>query len=335
MEHAKSPTIHDVAKLAGVSLSTVSRVLNDYDSVNPQTRENVEAAIRESGYEKTKSESAKGNGAAKTIGLIIPDILNPFFPLLIKGVEQVSRIHGYSLMLCDSENDPALEQQHLDMLSQRGVAGMLLIPASSKTPHAQKLIKQGKPFVFLDRFVVIEGASYVTSDNAEGAYQAVKYLLKLGHQRIVLLTGPRDLSTEQARMQGYQQAVAEEGIASRKELIITGNYSLDEAYQETSKLIQKQIEFTAIFATDDIMAFGAKRALEEHGLEIPADVSLVGYDDIRFSSIIALTTVSQPTYEMGRNAVVLLLDLINARITTPQHIVLRPSMIIRGSCQRR
>jgi LacI family transcriptional regulator len=334
MGSTKSPTIHDVAKRAGVSLSTVSRVLNDSDSVNPQTREKVEAAIKEVRYEKSRPESAKSVEKSSIVGLIIPDLLNPFFPLLIHGIEQVSKIHNYSLMLCDSEDSAELEQQHISTLCERGVDGIILIPTSEAT-YLEKLIKKQCPFVFLDRFIEVDSASYVTSDNEEGAYQGTKYLLKLGHQRILMLTGPQNLSTEQARIRGVQRALAEEGIQYDNELCVTGNYHTEEAYQIVLSMLQKGINFTAIFAMNDMMAFGAKRALEEQGIRIPDEISLVGYDDILFSSIISLTSVSQPTYELGRNAMVLLLDLIHGRITTPQHIVLRPSMVIRGSCKRR
>jgi LacI family transcriptional regulator len=334
MESPKSSTIHDVAKRAGVSLSTVSRVLNDSASVSPQTREKVEAAINELQYEKTRAESLKQPQATQMVGLIIPDILNPFFPLLIKGIENVSQIHDYSLILCDSENDETLEQHHINTLCDRGVDGIILIPSSGVT-HVEKLVKKRFPFVFLDRLIEKDGASNVTSDNEEGAYQAVKYLLKLGHRRIVVVTGPRDLSTEQARIKGIQRALDEEGLACHGDLCVCGNYNQEDAYQAVVNVLQKKTSFTAIFATNDMMAFGAKKALEEHGLKIPEDVSLVGYDDILFSSIISLTSVVQPTYEMGKNAMMLLLDLIHARITTPQHIVLRPSMVIRGSCKRR
>ena len=334
MESPKSSTIHDVAKRAGVSLSTVSRVLNDSASVSPQTREKVEAAINALQYEKSRAESLKQPQATQMVGLVIPDILNPFFPLLIKGIENVSKIHDYSLILCDSENDETLEQQHINTLCDRGVDGIILIPSSGAT-HVEKLVKKGFPFVFLDRFIEMEGASNVTSDNEEGAYQAVKYLLKLGHPRILIITGPRDLSTEQARLKGVQRALDEEGIASQADLFVCGKYNQEDAYQAVVNVLQKKTGFTAIFATNDMMAFGAKKALEEHDLKIPDDISLVGYDDILFSSIISLTSVAQPTYEMGRNAMMLLLDLIHERITTPQHIVLRPSMVIRGSCKRR
>jgi len=334
METPKSPTIHDVAKRAEVSLSTVSRVLNDSASVSRQTREKVEAAINELNYEKTRTENLKEPQEVRTVGLIIPDILNPFFPLLIKGIEHVSKIHEYSLILCDSEGDVVLEHHHINTLCGRGVEGIILIPSSGDT-HLEKVVKKGFPFVFLDRFIELDGASYVTSDNEEGAYQAVKYLLKLGHRRIVFVTGPKDLSTERSRAKGAQRALAEEEITCDDKLCVIGNYRTEDAYQAILAMLQKRPEFTAIFATNDMMAFGAKKALEEHGLKIPDDISLVGYDDILFSSIISLTSVSQPTYEMGRNAMVLLLDLINERLTTPQHIVLRPSMVIRGSCKRR
>lgn len=334
MSIPKTVTIHDVARRAGVSLSTVSRVLNDSTAVNAQTRAKVEAVVRELNYEKTRSEGPKQARLTKAVGLIIPDILNPFFPLLIKGIEHVSKIHGYSLILCDSENDAELEQQHINNLYDNGIDGIIMIP-SSETVHVEKFVRRGIPFVFLDRFIEMDDASYVISDNEEGAYQAVKYLLKLGHREIISLTGPPNLSTEQARIKGCQRALVEEGIEGTEDRCICANYELEEAYAKISNLLQERRDFTAIFATNDMMAFGAKQAVEEHGLTIPDDISLVGYDDIRFSALIALTSVAQPTYEMGKSAMVLLLDLINQRITAPQHIMLRPSMVIRGSCKRR
>ncbi len=335
MNTSKTVTIHDVAKEAGVSLSTVSRVLNDFEAVNPKTREKVEAAIKAVQYEKSKPESAKPDERARMVGVIIPDLLNPFFPLLIHGIEQVSKIHNYDMVLCDSEDSAELEQQHINTLCERGVDGIILIPISEEAAHLENLIKKQCPFVFLDRFIDMEGANYVTSDNEEGAYQATKYLLKLGHQRILFLTGPENVSTEHARLKGIRRALAEEGTGDDDALWLMGNYHVDQAYQLVQSALRKGLGFTAIFAMNDMMAFGAKRALEEHGISIPDEMSLVGYDDILFSSIISLTSVSQPTSEMGRNAMVLLLDLIHGRITAPQHIVLRPSMVIRRSCQRR
>lgn len=335
MNGSKSATIHDVAKEAEVSLSTVSRVLNDYDAVNPQTRERVEAAIKAVGYEKSKPESPKSAERARMVGVIVPDLLNPFFPLLIHGIEQVSKIHHYEMILCDSEDTGELERQHIAELCERGIEGLILIPTSGDAAHLERLIRRPCPFVFLDRFIDIEGASYVTSDNEEGAYQATKYLLKLGHQPILFLAGPDYLSTEQARFRGIQRALREEGLRWDDELWLVGNYHVDEAYQLVRAALRDGPEFTAIFALNDMMAFGAKRALEEAGIRIPDEVSLVGYDDILFSSIISLTSVSQPTFEMGRNAMLVLLDLISGRVTQPQRVVLRPSMVIRGSCQRR
>ncbi|PIE36012.1 LacI family transcriptional regulator [candidate division KSB3 bacterium] len=333
METSKAPTIHDVAQLARVSLSTVSRVLNDYEAVNPQTRERVETAIKKLNYEKSKSDTVKPGRKKKTVGLIIPDIVDPFYPLLIKGIEQVAKIHGYHLILCDSENDISMEEQHIDNLYERGVDGVILIP-SPETTSVENLVKSGLPFVFLNRFLEMEGASYVVSDNEEGAYQAIKYLLKLGHRQIVHLSGPQAFSTEKSRITGCKRALAEEGLQCEKDLYIEGNYGLEDAYAQIKALLQKNVSFTAIFAANDMMAFGAKQALKEHGLNIPDDISLVGYDDICFSSVIALTTVAQPSYEMGRNAMVLLIDFIEGRVSSPQQIVLRPSMIIRESCQR-
>ena len=334
MEPSKSPTIHDVAKRAGVSLSTVSRVMNDYAFVNPQTREKVEAAIQHLGYEKSRPESVRPAREMNTIGLIVPDIANPFFPLLIRGVETVAKIQGYSLVFCDSENELGQEQQHLETLFERGVDGVILIP-SAATTHVEMFVNNEIPLVFLDRVLGLEEANYVICDNDEGAYQAVTYLLKLGHERLLFVTGPPYLTTEQARLAGCRRALAEAGVKSADADWVMGNYRIEDAQQVVAAALEQRLEFTAVFATNDMMALGVKQALEKHGLTIPQDVSLVGYDDILFAGMLGLTTISQPAYEMGRNAMFLLLDLIHERMTAPQHIILRPSMVIRSSCQRR
>jgi LacI family transcriptional regulator len=334
MEKGKYATIHDVAREASVSPSTVSRVLNDSPHVKERVRLRVKEAIQALGYEKSRSAGTRSRKQSGIIGLVIPDLLNPFFPLLIKGIENVAKIQGYSIILCDSENDIVIEEQHVKNLLSEGIEGLIFIAAPGQNSLIGQLLREEFPLVFLDRTIGNEKSNCVTSANEEGAHQAVKYLLSLGHRDIVYIAGPRYLSTERERYRGFRTALEEEGVSLREDLIVQGEHDWNAAYKGVMELIDSSRRFTALFASSDIMAFGAKQALEDRGFSIPEDVSVMGYDDIPFSSAISLTTVSQPAYEMGRNAMHLLIDLMKKRVRSPHRIVLRPSMIIRKSCKK-
>ncbi|MEW5815056.1 MAG: LacI family DNA-binding transcriptional regulator [Spirochaetota bacterium] len=329
-----APTIYDVAKRAGVSVSTVSRVMNNDPLVSDATIKNVESAIRILNYKRVRAANTKITGM-KLIALVLPDILNPFYAILIKGIEDIAKIQGYNIILCDYGFDSESENALIMTLLENKIKGIIYIPSSVDNSLIDKLIEEDFSLVFLDRKIEKAGICYVTSANEEGAYQAVRYLLKLGHREIVFIAGSQQLSTSTARFNGYKKALSENRITINENLVLHGDFNLDKTYNEVSRFIKKGISFTAIFAASDIMAFGAKKALEENNLKIPDEVSLVGYDDVPFSTVISLTTVSQPGYEIGRSAMLLLIDLINKRVKPPQQIVLRPSLILRESCKKR
>jgi DNA-binding LacI/PurR family transcriptional regulator len=334
MDTGKNPTIHDIAAQAGVSPATVSRVLNNNPSVQPEIQQRVRSIADKLHYAKPRSPGQKGQKKSTIIGLIIPDVLNPFFPLLIKGIENIAKIQGFSIIFCDSENDSETEEKHVRNLLEEGIDGLIFIPAPGTNHLIQELIQEDFPMVFLDRTASHGNTNFVTCANKEGAHQAAKYLYSLGHRNIVYISGPRYLSTENERFEGFKNALEEEGVQLQKELILHGEHSWSTTYREVHALLNRNKQFSAVFASSDIMAFGAKQAFEDSGLQIPDDVSIIGYDDIPFSSAISLTTISQPAFEMGRNAMHLLIDLIKKRVQTPHHIVLRPSIIIRKSCQK-
>jgi LacI family transcriptional regulator len=335
MEIDKPIRLQDIAQKTGVSPTTVSRVLNNNPSVKREVRKRVEEAIREMKYERGRTAPSKKTRLSNTVGLIVPDILNPFFPLLIKGIENVARIQGYSIILCDSENDCDEESTHVQTLLEKGIDGLIFIPAPGRNGLVEDLIEGNFPLVFLDRKVDHDRINFVTSANEEGAYTAVKYLLSLGHKEIVFIGGQDYLSTQRERFAGYRRALEEENILLDNALIILGQHRWDKSYGAVRELIGSGKRFSAIFATSDMMAFGAKQAVQDANMKIPGDVSIIGFDDIPFSSAISLTTVSQPAFEMGKNAMLLLIDLINRRVQAPHHIVLRTSMVIRESCGKK
>lgn len=333
MTKQKGPTMKDVAERANVSVATVSRVINDASSVSEHNRQAVLEAVEALHYE------FRGSGNHKqeiSIGLVIPDITNPYFPMLIQGITALAKVHDAELILCNSGHDAETEKQHFVNLISRGVDGIIYIPfLDDLNPLAHELIEVGFPLVFLDREVDNDKISSVTSNNAEGAYQATTYLLNLGHRDIVFVSGPPHLSTSTTRLAGYRRGLRDFGVPFRDEMVIYGDTSEAGARAEMRRFLDEDSQpFTAVFASNDQMAFGVWQTLEEKGFKIPDDISIVGYDDIPCSRLISLTTIAQPSFEIGSNALILLMDLINKRREPPQNIVLRDSLIIRRSCQR-
>ncbi len=332
MPRKKTVTLNDLAIKANVSVASVSRVINNDRSVRPDIRIAVEKATKELQYQpKTRSK----NGFTNRIGLLVPDITNPYFPLLIKGLTYAACFQDVSTILCNSDMNLETEADHIRGLIKAGVDGMIYIPFSEElNPTLNELVERKFPLVFLDREISTDEICSVTSDNEEGAYQATTYLLNLGHRNITFISGLPYLSTSVTRLAGFRRGFADFGLQPREDLIIQGDTSLESGYRETAALLQAKMDFTAIFASNDMMAFGAWRALEESGYKIPDDFSIIGYDDIPFSSFMSLTTIAQPSYEIGRNALLLLMDLILGRRIAPQKMVLRDSLIIRKSCQK-
>ena len=333
VQKRKANGITDIARIAGVSTATVSRVLNRNPSVKPELKERVDRAVKQLNYEPNRKFPF--NSRSITVGVLVPDISNPWFPLLVKGIENTARIHGYAVALCDSDNDPEVEEKQLAALVERGVDGLIIIPTEDPTQRMAELVKEGFPLVFLDRTIDGGEANYVTCDNEGGAYQATKYLLSLGHRAIAYIGGPRSINTEPLRRAGYEKALREADIDPARQVQVRGDYSFEKTRNEFGVLLRKQHpSFTAVFASDDVMALGAWEALESCNLHVPDDISLVGFDDIPFGSLLSLTTISQPAFEMGKNALLLLNDVMKGRIEKPKNVVLPTGIVFRGSCRR-
>jgi len=326
----KRATLTDVAKKAGVSIASVSRVLREEDHVSNQIANRVYKAVQELRYDLNRNRPKN----KRAVGLIVPDVTNPFFSIMLKGIDSVSRINDYIVSIQNSEDKIEYENDSLDRLLDYSVNGVIVTPTTGVNKKIEKLLEEGFPVVLADR--MLSGTSKVCSvsvDNEDGAYQAVKYLTKLGHRRILHLAGPQQASTEIDRNNGYCKALLEASIEPREEDLITGNYHFDDAYNIIKGTIRNRSGYTAIFSSNDIMALGALQALRNLGIRVPEDISVFGYDDIPFSSLVQLTTVSQPAYEIGRNSMIMVIDLIEGRIDPPQSIVLKPSLAIRETCR--
>ncbi len=330
-ERRKKVTIRDVALAVGLSTATVSRCLSGSGNVPAATRERIEKTVAKLGYHPAQGSAGAKRSARRVVGVLIPDLLNPFFASMLDGISEQAMRHAVALKLVSSRNDPARDQPLVEELVNDGVDGLIITPAGNEAPYARIAEKRGIPCLFADR-TADASRHWVISDDVEGSYLATKYLLGLGHRDILFVGGNRQLSTERNRVLGYKQALAEYGIAMCKEMIREIGFDPESAYREAKALPDGKPGFTAIVAGDDLIAISVKKALEEKGLVIPKDVSIMGYGDMYFSDFMALSTVSSPSREIGKNAFLLLLDLLCKRVERSQQLTLRPSLILRSSC---
>lgn len=328
-------TIKDIARLAGVSTATVSKVINRKDhEITEATRKKVMSIVRQYNYVPNRIASSMVTKKTHTIGLIIPDISNPFFPELARGVEDYASEFGYAVFLCNTDNDALKEQSYLEKLQEKMVDG-IIIAASDHQRHVSKSLKGAQiPIVTVDRRIndfISQGA--VESNNLLGAYEAVSYLLTKGLNRVLHLSGPFNNKPSNERLQGYINALKDHNQEVKKEMILDGSFTLDWGYSGTLKAMDQGLQFDSIFCGNDLIAFGAIQALKLKGLRVPQDISVIGFDDISLAGIInpPLTTVKQPNYQMGYESSKILIGIIEKHPPENTKLVLNTKLIIRDS----
>lgn len=330
-------TLRDVAQAAGVSISTVSRVINEPQVVKSPTRERVQALIRELGYSPSRV-ARRLRGEARTadlVGLILPDIQNPFFADLARGVEDVAQQHGYLVFLGNSDEDMAKERRYLEVMRAEAVNGVILPPSSGDDDAAREFARSsGVPVVCVDRRLSRVITDTVVVDNVRGAYDAVDHLVRLGHQRIGFIEGRPEISTSQERLQGYRQALAAHGIPLDETLVRRGDSRQASGRHLTEELLALPQRPTALFAGNNLMTLGALEAIRQRRLRIPEDLALLSYDDMPWALAFdpPLTAVRQPGYEVGRRAMELLLARIREPGRAPSLVMLQPELVVRESC---
>jgi LacI family transcriptional regulator, galactose operon repressor len=327
-------TISDVAKLAGVSTMTVSRVINNSGYISQETRERVERAIVKLGYVPNALARGLRFKQTKTIALVLTDITNPFFTTVARGVEDTASEQGFSVMFCNTDESQSEETEYLYVLLQKQIDGVLLVPASGSAESVSLLQERGTPVVVLDRRVSGARVDTVRSDSEQGAYQLIQHLLDLGHTHIAVLGGPQTVSTAADRVAGYHRALADRGLDAHAPQVYYARYTQESGYQMAQQALAATPRPTALFATNNFIAIGAYRALREVGLSVPDDISLVAFDDLPPAVLIDpfLTVAGQPAYEMGQRAAELLFArLAGETPAEPQEIVLPAQVIIRRS----
>ena len=335
---APAVTLKQIALKAGLNISTVSRALAGAYGVNGSTRKKVLALAAKLDYRPNLMARGLVTGRAQTIGLLISDIRNPFFAELARGAEEAARSAGHDLILCNSDIDPKKQWDYFRSLREKRVSGIIMNSVSGLSQSQRNELAHSEvPIVLLNPpQQPLEGCSTITADNLTGGELAASYLIGLGHRHIAHLTGRRQHGNFRLRLEGFQRA-ARAAPAGVTTVVLAGDHNFNGGYQLTWKLLARQPEVTAIFAANDIMAFGAARAIHESGRRIPGDISLIGFDNLELSSVVQppLTTIHQPKYDMGKIAVEMLLRLADRSTgAKPEHRVLPVELIERQSCRK-
>jgi LacI family transcriptional regulator len=327
------PNLLDIAKRAGVAPITVSRVINNSGYVSQATRERVEVAVRELGYVPNTIARGLRSKRTHTLALVVTDITNPYFTSMARGVEDVAGASNYTVIYCNTDESEAKEEKYANMLAQRQVDGVLLVPSCGNVKTIQFLKSNDINVVVLDRRISGEDADIVYSDSKNGASRLTKLLIGLGHKRIAIIAGSRGVSTSEDRVIGYQQALSEAGLGGNQ-LIYYGAFNEQSGYQLANQAMKQTPTPTAIFGGNNFVAMGAIKAIHNLNLDVPGDVSVVGFDDLPEFMFMKpfLTVARQPAYEMGRLAAELLLKRITGEmIEEHREFVLPVEIVVRES----
>ncbi|MCF7802632.1 MAG: LacI family transcriptional regulator [Candidatus Marinimicrobia bacterium] len=330
-------TLTDISEIAGVSVSTVSRVLNgksEKHRISADTQQKVIAAAERLNYRP--NELARGLRLQKThtIGLIVPDISNPFFANISRSIQVQAYENGYSTLVANTDENIETEIEQIKLLRSKGVDGFVIMPVGLESAHIKELLSENTPLVLLDRCFDDLNTNSVVVNNFKGAYMATEHLIKNGHSRISIIQGLRNTSTNNSRVAGYKQALNDYGIPISTSLIVGKSFGQKSGYLETKLLLNLDDPPSAIFATSDLITLGVFHAVYEEGLSIPDHISIVSFDDVDFGAFLAapLTAIAQPKDLMGEMAVKLLLEDIDQNgAAKKSRIVLKPELIQRNS----
>lgn len=331
-----NPTIRDVAELAGVHPSTVSRVINDDSRISEKTKNKVFLIIKKLGY--TPNAIARGLKTKRTytLGMLIPDITNPFFAEIARGVEDAANANGFNIILCNTDDKLKKERIYLEILKGKRVDGLILGTAHIKDKSIIELEKKKFPYILLSRNIEGLDKNCVIVDDVAGGIMVTEYLIKLGHRRIAHITGPPTVRAANNRLEGYKFALEKHQIEYHEELVKEGDFRIKGGYQVMKRFLKLAEPPTAIFAANDLLALGAMQAIQKEKYHIPEDFCIIGFDDIRLASFVypPLTTIRQPMLEMGALAVKMLLKIIEEGEFNQRKIVLKSKLIIRESCRK-
>jgi LacI family transcriptional regulator len=330
----QAASIYDVARESAVSVFTVSEVVNKKSHVSKKLRDRVEETIRKLNYRPNLIARSLAKQKTHTIGMIVPDIANPFFPMVVRGAEDAAQKHGYNLLLCNSDDSLEKEERAIELLLSKRVDGILLTKAAEDfRPPLRQMIKEVKiPFVLVMRTYPKLTSDAVITDDYQGAYDAVSHLARSGRRRIGLISGPLKVSNAVARWQGFHDSLQAMGLPFDKELIVEGDYRIESGYRAGHALLSHRPD--GIYVANHLMTVGLLKAAEEMGMRCPEDFGLVSFDDYPWLGIFRprLTTVELPKHQLGTEAAELLIKRISGDRSKPVLRTLQPELRIRESC---
>jgi len=324
-------TMQDVARLAEVSVATVSAVINGTSKVSLKRSQRVRQAMEAIDYHPDQVARSLKVGKTFVIGMVVPDVTNAFFPQVIRGVEDAARAEGYSVILCNSNEDPEVEERHLNTLFSRRVDGVLLACANNATAY-DRLLRRRFPLVFFDRIPDVPHRGAVGTDNVDAAYQAARHLIEQGHRDVAFIAGPPGVSPHARRLEGFRKAMQEAHLPVRDEYLRFGDLKIEAGYQLGLELLRLAEAPTAIISSNNKMQLGLLRAIRELGVACPKQVSIVCFDDHIWSEFFnpPLTTVAQPSYEIGKLALEMLLRRMEE--TAQQDVHANGELILLKAC---
>ena len=330
----KKPTITDIAENAGVSRSTVSRVLSHPSLVSPAKKQLVDHAIKDLAYRPNPIARGLVTGSFPAIHVLISDIRNPLYAETIRGVEDAARGSGYAVVFGNTDDSFEREIEYLNHAKEHQFAGTILMSAVGRIELKKALTELNRPLVLLYRVLPGLQADTVLLNNELGAFQATQYLIEFGHTRICHLAGPKFSSASRERLQGFIKAMKASGLGMPEGSIRQGDLRLETGESIGRRMVREGLNHTAIFAANDLMAIGLISAFEKEGLCVPEDISVIGFDDIIYSKLgrLQLSTVRQPSYDMGRAAMNMLLEQFRNEISAFRTLMFEPELVERTTC---
>ncbi len=332
-------TINDIAKESGVSRATVSRVLNDSGYVKEETREKVLKAIKELNYTPSAIARSLSTNKTNTIGVIVPEINNPFFGEIIKGISQVADEHNLNIILCNTDDSVEKELRALKLLNEQRIEGIIITPTYSETKFNREYLSifenLGIPIILIDGHVKYSSFNGVFIDHIKGGYDATRALIKAGHEKIAIINGNKEYRISQERMIGYKKALAMNEIPIKDNYIFYGDFNYKSAYKITKEILEMEDRPTAIFVTSNMMILGCMKAVFEKEIKVPEDIAIMGFDNIDALNIIGMNIsyVNGPSIEMGRTGMKMLIENLNQDNNKEEikRITLLPELVLKGS----
>lgn len=330
----KRSTLKEVAKLAGVSTATVSNALNETKYVSEEVKDKINRAIEELNYQPNIVAKSLRVQESRIIGVLISDVANPFFSIVVRGIEEELSKSNYSILLCNTDSSVEKERKYLEVMIGKRVDGLVVSSAGNTGDYFRSLDKTGVPIVFLNRCPEFMNSDVIMTNNIQGAYSATEHLIRHGYCKIAIITGPSSISTGKDRLIGYKRALEDYGVALSDSLVKEGLFTIQSGYDKMKELMEQETKPDAVFISNNSMTLGAYKYLKEAGIRIPDQIAVLGYDDPDWADIVEppITTVRQPAYQLGVHAANLMLARINEKQVKREIMYMDTTLIIRRSC---